>query len=192
MSFGRSRNSLKFIINSFLFLILLLLIITIILFIYNYYLSKDLVTKPSNNYTSDLFNRYSNEFSKDINGNKLCLNTTKNNQLKMKKCNNNDSQKWITKPIENMPNFYNIQNVTNQSENNCVDIINDGINNKLQIASCDNYSGQQWLIPNENSTSFQNNFSGMNNCLDIINDGVNNQLIMNPCGYYNGQIWSTN
>ena len=110
----------------------------------------------------------------------------------MKECNNNDSQKWITKPIENTPHFYNIQNIENQSKNKCVDIINDGTNNKLTIAECGNYSGQQWLIPNENSNSFQNNFSGMNNCIDIVNDGVNNQLIMNPCGNYSGQEWSTN
>jgi hypothetical protein len=155
-------------------------------------IANNMKNNMANNMPNNIANKYSNDFSKDKNGNKLCLDSDQNNQILMTECSDTATQNWITKPIENMPNFYNIQNMKNKSENRCVDIINDGINNKLTIEPCGNYTGQQWLIPDNNSSNFKNNFSGMNNCLDIINDGINNKLIMNPCGNYSGQEWSIN
>jgi hypothetical protein len=160
--------------------------------------------KYTNPNTSDMINRFTNDFTKDKNGNKLCLDTTdskfrtarvgslqktsdKNNGLLMKECNNSFSQKWISTSIPNVPNFYTIQN----NEYECLGVLNNGVNNKLKIAPCDNNNTkQQWLVPNNNFSSFQNNYLGMNNCLDIIKDGENNKLMMKPCSNYISQKWS--
>lgn len=131
-------------------------------------------------FSTNMDEGYTNQFSKDASGNSLCLDLSGNN-IEMRPCGNFTGQQWTSTPWANT-SYYKLQNKSDTTK--C-------LNNNLKMFKCvDNSSnGQRWILPTAENPKFQNAVNSMN-CLDVINDGTNNKLQMAACANVSGQNWS--
>ena len=103
----------------------------------------------SNNSNSNSYNF--NNITNSFIGTNNCLDIDNSqNSVIMNQCTNSNTQTWTIKKYNDSDDYYTIS--SNNLNNKCIDIINDGVNNnKLNIKPCGAYSGQLWKIQTDNT-----------------------------------------